>query len=232
MSLMERGHDGLLGQVMLIGVKTATLVYFAFHFGLTLLYVGPINPLKIQTQRIQSITIGAFFPQNWSFFAPNPVATNQALLIHCVNHNEVGIPTADWYDVSSPLIRRHQQQRFSAYDRLDRPQANAVRDYISGGPNVTPLMKGCRNGSKAACEALTKFMEESHSYNGIILQRVASCFCKQASPAATEALLRYRESAPREWRKRFDPLPPPIDRDIGRVPLDANVVDAGFYLRP
>jgi len=232
MTTVARAQSGPVGRAVLIAVKAATLVYFVIHFGLTLLYVGPINPVKLRNQRLLGMTIGNLFPQNWSFFAPNPMASNQVLLIHCVQPNESpSLPTAGWYDVSSPLIRRHQQQRFSAYDRLNRPQAMAIRDYVTGGQAATPFVKGCRNGSQAACETLSRIMEQSRNYNGQILEHVASCFCKQVSPNSTEAILRYRESPAREWPKRFAAPPPAVDRDIGRVKLDRDVVDAGFYLR-
>src|SRR6478672_1124592 len=111
MTTVERGPAG---RALLVAVKAATLIYFVIHFGLTLLYVGPINPVKLRHQRLLGMTIGSLFPQNWSFFAPNPMASNQILLVHCVQPDESpSVPTAGWYDVSSPLIVRHQQQRFS-----------------------------------------------------------------------------------------------------------------------
>src|SRR5207302_6448375 len=110
-----------------------------------------------------------------------------------------------------------QQQRFSAYDRLNRPQAMAIRDYVTGGPAATLFLKGCRNGSQTACETLSRIMEQSRNYNGLILERVASCFCKQVSPNSTEAILRYRESLASEWPKRLAAPPPAIDKNIGRI---------------
>ena len=45
------------------------------------------------------------------------------------------LPKDGWFDVSTPFWYRHhchQQNRFSAYDRLIRPQAAALRLYRTG----------------------------------------------------------------------------------------------------
>jgi hypothetical protein len=73
-------------------------------------------------------------------------------------------------------------------------------------------------------------MAKSRRYNGLVLQRVASCFCKRVEPDATYAMIGYREFAVRDWPRRFAASSPPRDRQIGRFPLVKDIVDAGIYI--
>jgi hypothetical protein len=129
---------------------------FLAHFALTALYVSPTNPLKLRYNIFLGQTTGRFFQQNWSLFAPSPVTSNQRMLVRCLSLKEAtsdSLPSDGWYDITTPLITRHQQNRFSAYDRLNRTQANALRDYYTGGAVLLPWFDACRKGSRDACTA-------------------------------------------------------------------------------
>jgi len=47
-------------------VRASTLVGLIVHFAVTLLFVSPMNPLKMEYRFWANVTIGTFFPQNWS----------------------------------------------------------------------------------------------------------------------------------------------------------------------
>ena len=64
-----------------IFVRCATLLCLLLHFTLTTLYVGPLNPIKMKMQPILNATIGTYFPQDWTFFAPDPVDVNFYVLV-------------------------------------------------------------------------------------------------------------------------------------------------------
>ena len=57
--------------------RTATaagMALLAAHFGITALHVTPVNPLKVEHERLVSAWIGPVFEQNWKLFAPDPIA--------------------------------------------------------------------------------------------------------------------------------------------------------------
>src|SRR5262249_47656112 len=62
------------------------------------------------------------------------------------------LPTDGWYDLSTPYWRNHQRNRFSAYDRLIRPQTGAMRQYMTGGLPLAPYAASCQKGWTEACD--------------------------------------------------------------------------------
>jgi hypothetical protein len=78
-----------------VGLRLFTLLIFVTHFGLTLVYVAPINPIKIALQPILHNTIGHYFGQNWSFFAPNPISSNMSLMVRPLNRGEMTLAKND-----------------------------------------------------------------------------------------------------------------------------------------
>ena|SRR5438270_13123619 len=209
-------------------VRIVTAAYLVAHFSLSLLFSGPLNPLKVRYLRLAYATIGTYFPQNWSLFGPDPVASNQTLLVRCLNTSEARLdelPTVGWYDVSSPLVRRHQQNRFSAYDRLNRAQSSALRSLLGGDIGGRPLLQACRGGSSDACRAYSAYFERQKSHARSILARIGSSVCSQISFGTDQVAVRLREHAPVPWSKRTQGFRPRVrDYDIGRFALVRNIV--------
>src|SRR5207302_9022584 len=56
-------------------IRLAALLWLVVHFGLTVAYVTPLNPLTVLLQPLLNATIGTYFSQGWGFFAPNPGAS-------------------------------------------------------------------------------------------------------------------------------------------------------------
>jgi hypothetical protein len=61
-------------------VRVAALIWLVTHFALTVTYVMPVNPIKLGLQPFLNATIGTYFPQNWSLFAPDPLTSDYAFL--------------------------------------------------------------------------------------------------------------------------------------------------------
>jgi hypothetical protein len=217
-------------------VRLATLGWLVMHFTLTLLFVLPVNPIKIRLSPLLDVTIGSFFYQNWSLFAPNPAASDEALIAHCFDRpvdvvSQAPLPEDGWYDMSLPLWRRHQHHRFAAYDRLARPHTNALRQYLSGSASLRPYLDSCRKGSTASCDLYARMTAADRRYAISILRMVASSFCLEAKSGARSQsfALRARETTGFPWSERYSPDERPHqDVDIGLFPVEP-VAALGLY---
>lgn len=194
-------------------VRVATLVWLVAHFTLTLLYVMPANPMRMNLEGLLNLTIGTFFGQNWNLFAPDPLATDYALLVRCVDGGERGalteenLPSEGWHDLSSPMWKRFRVNRFSAYDRLSRTQLQAIRQFVSGGPGTSDWRRACQRGDEGACEVLERLMELARADAELYLRRIGSAFCFATARQPREIShvgLRIRQREPVPWSKRHE----------------------------
>lgn len=232
-SISVGGARTLLGRL----VRSATLAWLGAHFGLTVLYVMPLNPVKVELQPYLAATIGTFFPQNWSLFAPNPIESDYALLVHCLGPSQAAggvLPVEGWRDLSSPLWHRFQSNRLSAYDRLARPHGSAMRTFLAGDPVLLPWLEACRKGDDHACDFFGERLQEFRDSSGELLARIGSAFCAEAEAAPGETdrvAVRVREKRGVPWSHRHDHKAVAESRDleVGIFPIDRSVRPSGLY---
>jgi len=217
--------------------RLATLVLLALHFLLTLIYVLPVTPVKMALGPIVFETIGTYFAQNWSFFAPNPVASNSSLLVCPLRPDEIAdarrgqVPADRWYDLTAPVWNKFHHHRLSAYDRLARPQSNGIRMYLGNTPELIPWIDACSNGDPVACVSYQKWRLESQRSASDLLSKVASAFCNERFRAGqfTGVALRIRQQTAPPWSARYTGAPITKDLDIGVFAVDRKIEPLGLY---
>jgi hypothetical protein len=79
------------------------------HFSIAAFSQAPLSPAKIQLHGVISGYLEPYFTQNWSLFAPDPTKDDQGIVVRakCAD----GAVT-DYYDVTGPLIKETQEDRF------------------------------------------------------------------------------------------------------------------------
>jgi hypothetical protein len=207
------------------------------HFAATLLYVFPMNPVKMELGPLANATIGTYFPQNWSLFAPTPVQSTQALLVRCLADDEVPkssidkLPQGGWEDVSSAHFSQAHRHRLSAYERLVRPMQNSIRQYVSGGPDLAPFHEACEKGDKDACKVRDEVIKPRRVQASQRLRRIGSAYCREAFLRRRFAgiALRLREWSAVPWSARASGEPKVTDYELGIYALDEAVALPGLY---
>jgi hypothetical protein len=221
-----------------LGIRLGGLGALFVHFALTLIYVSPINPIKIALQPLVYSTIGVYFGQNWSFFAPNPISTNNTFLVRPITRQEMArlnpdaLPEDNWYDLTSPLWERFHHNRFSAYERLSRPQSNGMRMYLGGGPELGPWMDACQKGDVEACHFYETQMEFYRERATELLTRIASGFSQEflgSDQDVVAVALRIRTESVVPWSRRHVGKPAAKDLDLGVHDLVRGVAASGIY---
>jgi hypothetical protein len=224
-------------------IKAATLGVLILHFALTVLYVLPPNPVKVPLAGLLEVTIGFYARQNWSLFAPNPIAANQAMLAKCLTADESqaesdairhGRTTAGWADVSTPFWLAFQHNRFSAYDRVLRPYTHALRTYLSGGHPLTEWEAACRTKNDSeACDVFTQALADIRSHMETSLTKLGSAFCSEYRPgdAVVAVALRARLTPAWRWSQRFNAAAdrPSQDVGLGIFTVDRSIAGPGIF---
>ena len=218
-------------------LRVITLAGLVVHFTLTILFVLPINPVRLTIEPLLQSTIGTFFSQNWALFAPNPMSSTQTVMVRCLKHDELPakgghLPIEGWADISSPLFALAQHHRLSAYERLVRPQQNGVRGYTGNAMEFQPLSERCAKGDKPICEVLSGVLKERRANASTLLARLGSVYCREAHPGdpIDSVALRYRDRASVPWSERYHGTPKITDFELGVYPLDQTVELPHFYL--
>ena len=223
--------------------KVATLALLILHFVLTLLYVMPPNPIKVPLMGLLDVTIGVYARQNWSLFAPNPIAANQAMLARCLTPAELqheseamrqGGATAGWADVSTPFWHAFQGNRLSAYDRVIRPYTHALRTYLSGGHGLAEWERSCRvKQDTDACEVYDQALTKVRAEVETSLRKLGSAFCAEHRPnsAVVAVALRARLTPAWRWSERHNARAdrPAHDVSLGVFTIDHAVVGPGIF---
>jgi hypothetical protein len=216
-----------------VGLRVSMLAWLALHFAMTILYVMPSNPLKESVRPLLNMTIGLFFQQNWSLFAPNPATSTTTLLVKPMTEDESKHiqfiqARSNWYDVSMPFYHEFQRNRFTAYDRLERPIANTAMLYLSGGQELAPWVTECKQGDKEACDHVTKALKAAQPAAAAELVKIASSYCNSSKLNAKYVALAIRQQDAVPWSKRYTGKPRIRDFFIGVYPVDRTRVSTGL----
>ena len=190
-------------------LRIMTMLWLVAHFTLIITYVLPTNPAQDASEPFFNATIGKYFSQDWSLFAPDPVSADYALLVRPLSRNEFvvaqrqGLPNDRWYDLSSPLWTKFQSNRFSAYDRVFRPTADAILDYYS----------------------------EQSQQSVPLMVKTASAFCKDIGQRnASYVALMIRERPSKLWSERGTSQQPVVRTTlVGIYPVDKSVENSHIY---
>jgi Family of unknown function (DUF5819) len=218
-------------------IRASVLAGFLGYFALTFFYCFPNNPIKLQLRSVLQRTIGTYFAQNWSLFAPNPIQANQSLLVRCMITAEFDaakpaktLPKDGWNDITTPLFREHQQNRFSVYDRISRTHTNFIKAYMHGGGSFQALFEECRRGDRNACKAGNLQLADARARSIRPLVKVASSYCQEAGePESSHVALRVREVPVAPWSRRDEGAPKGRDFELGVYPIDRDVVTTGVF---
>jgi hypothetical protein len=103
------------------------------HFAMTFLYLSPSNPFRYKHWAHIQNYMSPYFSQNWYLFAPNPVNQHQNLQIRIKLLTPEGKTVqTKWKDLSTPMIRKLQKNRFSPQQRVYEYQSTAMHTYVYG----------------------------------------------------------------------------------------------------
>ncbi|MEO7735563.1 MAG: DUF5819 family protein [Kofleriaceae bacterium] len=178
---ITRVLPGILGGVLVL------------HFAITLVYLTPLNPIKIELLPYVSQYMQPFFQQRWDMFAPNPLVDTRMLLISCRTKNEHGeLEERPWSNMTAPLRAQKERYRLTPADRIDRAQMAAIHllyekpdvlaDKLINTPEDTPEYK-------SAVELIERERKAKEALGTDLMARVASAECDRLyGPAHTTAV--------------------------------------------
>jgi hypothetical protein len=182
-------------------------------------------------------SIGVFFPQEWNFFAPDPITFNFFILIKPLHTKKdfedalKGRVSGDrWYNITSPCWDAFHSNRFSAYDRLARTQINSILPLLNGDKSSAPWREACKNGDKDACKVAADNAKEIAKKSERQLKFIASSVCKDMGFSGDAGvILRVRRTDSLPWPERYIGKAKSVDADLGVFPIDLTVESSGLY---
>ncbi len=215
-------------------VKVVTIVWFITHFLLTIIYVLPLNPIKIQLKPlIDASTMSSFFSQNWSLFAPNPVSQDYIMLVQPLRVNDPAeLTSKGWYNLSSPLWKHFQSSRVSAYDRLARSQSSALRSTLTGDHGLKNLFDACEKGDSVACTTYRTLLASVRKNQIEKLIKIGSAFCNDISKYDNQyqyMAIRIRIVSFPTWSKRYEGTSTINDLELGIHRIDKTIAPFDLF---
>ena len=86
---------------------------FLAHFTLVVIYLTPINPVKLRLSGVVNSYMAPVFQQNWHLFGPDPVSTNASLVGRC----RIAGEDTPWVDITAsslvPNVERFNAPAFA-----------------------------------------------------------------------------------------------------------------------
>lgn len=206
----------VLGKVFRSFLILSALSVFAIYWFLTLLYVTPNNPIRIDFDT-ELLTFGSLFYQRWSFFAPPP-RYNIGLYYTFTDKADPSLVRV--FDVSSPILNSKKRTlpynegaelvdymifgsvdslsqsirsalRLNKYQGLPRTDEEIIREILSFETSVHPsvvLLK--RYGEIVAAKNGIEF--EDHYLTVTATKNPLPRFSKRNSPDRPEPELLFR----------------------------------------
>lgn len=119
---------------------------FTVHFTFVEIMNMPTNPIKLQYYDVLEAYVNPFFTQNWSFFAPDPIADDLSLFVRAQRRRADGmLLQSPWYDVSDALIDASNGKPLSAIGSDNLALSSAVVQFVNA-INKTPSATFERGG--------------------------------------------------------------------------------------
>lgn len=192
---IRRAHRAVLG---------LALAGLTFHFGMTLLYLTPTNPIRMAMTVPMEGYMLPWFEQRWELFAPAPVGATRYLLVACRTDDDEADPP--WHDVSSALLDAKYRYRVTPADRLQRAVQAATGMIF---PPKRPLVDKMRGRPEDFQEDLSRFEKNDGHRRQLgqrMLARLASADCDhrlgQGRTTAVRARIVLRDAPP--YSRRTD----------------------------
>ena len=108
-------------------IAFSTGLLFGHHVVCTVLYNAPINPLTGVYQIYVANYMDPYFTQKWLLFAPEPAISDLKLWYRLKHNNK----WESWLDPLEPILKKHQQRRFTYNAKLIYIYGNIARDLNS-----------------------------------------------------------------------------------------------------
>ncbi|MFT3767504.1 MAG: DUF5819 family protein [Minicystis sp.] len=161
------------------------------HFGLTLAYLTPTNPLRLRFARVINAYMNPFFQQNWHLFAPDPINDTRTLMLSCrVRQPDGGTVETPWTDITIPYWEAHLGNHFGPATRIARSVTGPARLVYSGDPTTLQIKKKVEQHKKngpaddsldemadSLDDAVKKEQEENFKLGADVLSRAGSAHC-------------------------------------------------------
>lgn len=156
----------------LLSVIAGLCLLLSFHFLVVVAHNSPPNPVKLRHALFINGYMNTFFTQDWHLFSPNPISYDAVLLVKSrIKHRTTGgVVETDWVDITTPLLERMHESRFSSlgslthihvYTLLQRSLSPGVNEYMKrfckDDPN-NPSCNGETSEAKARNERADKLM--------------------------------------------------------------------------
>jgi hypothetical protein len=162
-------------------LSTMLVIVLSVHFGMTLMYLAPFNPILLRIAPVVEGYMTPWFAQDWRLFAPDPINETRMLLVACrVRQTNGSTVETAWADVSTPLWEAQARQRFSSSALLIRPQMQAVQLYFDPG-KVLPALERHRTVEDSEVNQLTDAIRAEWGARRIlatrVLTRLSAAYC-------------------------------------------------------
>lgn len=101
-------------------VAIACGALLTIHFAATVLYLLPLNPLRIAYGSGVDEYMQPYFRQRWSLFAPDPPLDNKVLMLRCRLRSAQGVQESDWIDLDKTVVHARRRGVFGPEERIAR----------------------------------------------------------------------------------------------------------------
>jgi len=141
----------------------ATIAAFVFfhHLVCTALFNSPVNPLTHTYQQYVSNYMDPLFSQKWLLFAPEPATFDLKLWYKIKSNKTNGWST--WLDPLEPILRKHQNMRFTYNAKLLYVYGNIPRN-LSAENELLAAKLACDNNDSLCKQRKDKSLVQSSEF--------------------------------------------------------------------
>lgn len=167
------------------------------HFGATLLYLTPLNPLKLRLYPQIHAYMVPFFEQRWELFAPDPLVDTRMLLVSCRLVDSQGVEKETPYTNMTAAYRDLKYRyRLTPADRIERGQLASIQLMFGQKDElVRKLLEHPDEDSPAYKKAIEQINAENVKRGSVgarLLARSASAECDRLYKSGRTKDIRVR----------------------------------------
>ena len=115
-------------------------VLLVWHFAITILYLLPLNPVRLAYGEVVDAYIVPYFRQRWALFAPDPPLDNKILTLRCRIEQGGVIEETSWHDLDTFVLQARRRNLLSSLERFGRVNRAVLASSLGAQDTVSSLV--------------------------------------------------------------------------------------------
>jgi hypothetical protein len=139
-----------------------------FHFSAIAFSLMIENPIGYVYKKEIKAYVDPLFTQNWNLFAPNPIASNQTLLLRFTMYNNGDSTKTEWLDIKKNIHDERKRNFWSPLQRMEKYIGSITESIVQDQISLQEFIQKKDSVSKDSLARLTELFRANYGHRSLV----------------------------------------------------------------